>query len=465
MHDRRGGVTRNLGNSDHALAALAFALPPKDDTSPAEMQGIWPGSGRNYPFLWIESDIMGSNSQRIVSMDQFRGYTVAGMVLVNFLGDFGVIHPVFKHHNTYLSYADTIMPSFHFAVGFALRLTLLKRLESLGPAAAYARMVRRNLGLILLSMVLTMGDQRFPTWSALCQKGFWGALAGPLKCDFWGTLAIIGVTSLAVLPVMAARARTRIACVIGCLGLHAWLSHAFYFDFMYGRPGNWLGQFWGADETRGLDGGPLGFLAWAVPQLVGSLAYDAVAGGSPGRAFPKLFFGGLLLLGLGYGLSGFSLLYPVTEPATTEEGTALVARSPVVPPLGELSAKSPRELLAPPPFVQPTAQEQRELSYWLMGKRVVTLPFNLASTGFALALYALFVLLCDIGSLQMGLFRTFGQNPLATYLIHEMINHAVTGYVPGDSPLYWVTIGFVIYASLTYAFVHYLEKNGIFLRM
>jgi predicted acyltransferase len=39
--------------------------------------------------------------RRIVSLDQFRGYTVVGMLFVNFLGDFQVVPPVFKHHNTY----------------------------------------------------------------------------------------------------------------------------------------------------------------------------------------------------------------------------------------------------------------------------------------------------------------------------------------------------------------------------
>ncbi len=31
---------------------------------------------------------MGSNDSRIVSMDQFRGYTVVGMILVNYIGEF-----------------------------------------------------------------------------------------------------------------------------------------------------------------------------------------------------------------------------------------------------------------------------------------------------------------------------------------------------------------------------------------
>ena len=80
---------------------------------------------------------------RIVSMDQFRGYTVAGMFLVNFLGGYAAIHEVMKHHNghPYFSYADTIMPSFMFAAGFSFRLTALRRLAQIGPAAAYRRFV------------------------------------------------------------------------------------------------------------------------------------------------------------------------------------------------------------------------------------------------------------------------------------------------------------------------------------
>lgn len=46
-------------------------------------------------------------NERIESIDQFRGYAVAAMFLVNYLGAFAVIHPLLKHHNTYCSYADT----------------------------------------------------------------------------------------------------------------------------------------------------------------------------------------------------------------------------------------------------------------------------------------------------------------------------------------------------------------------
>ena len=40
-------------------------------------------------------------SRRIVSMDQFRGYTVAGMFVVNFLAGLHATPKLLIHHNTY----------------------------------------------------------------------------------------------------------------------------------------------------------------------------------------------------------------------------------------------------------------------------------------------------------------------------------------------------------------------------
>ena len=79
---------------------------------------------------------------RLASLDQFRGYTVLGMFFVNFVGSFAAIPAIFKHHNTYCSYADTIMPHFFFAVGFAYRMTLLRRLVADGAWSAYSKIVQ-----------------------------------------------------------------------------------------------------------------------------------------------------------------------------------------------------------------------------------------------------------------------------------------------------------------------------------
>src|ERR1700731_763472 len=173
-----------------------------------------------------------ASSPRILSLDQFRGYTVAGMILVNYLGEFGVSPPVLQHHNTYFSYADSIMPSFHFAVGFALRLVLLKRIAAVGAGRAYGSVVRRCFGLMLLSTILELASSshRAGGWPDLQNKNVWDFLAGPLKCEFWETLAIIGATSLFVLPVITQSVGTRLLFLMACAVVHVFISRAFYFD-------------------------------------------------------------------------------------------------------------------------------------------------------------------------------------------------------------------------------------------
>ncbi len=88
------------------------------------------------------------NAGRIVSLDQFRGYTVLGMMLVNYFGGYAVCPQILKHTHDYCSYADTIMPHFLFAVGFAMRLTFGRRMQTMGSSAAYLRMITRLLGLV-----------------------------------------------------------------------------------------------------------------------------------------------------------------------------------------------------------------------------------------------------------------------------------------------------------------------------
>jgi predicted acyltransferase len=389
----------------------------------------------------------GGQRSRIRSLDQFRGYTVAGMILVNFLGDFQCVPAVFKHHNTYFSYADSIMPSFHFAVGFALRLVLLKRIAAVGAGRAYGSVVRRCFGLILLSTILELasGTRRPGSWSDLQNKSVWDCLAGPLKCEFWETLTIIGATSLFVLPVIAKSVPTRLVFLTACAVVHVYLSRAFYFDFIWARP-NPLDSWWGAADVKGLDGGPFGVLAWAIPQIVGSLAYDAVVA-RRGRAVPLLAASALLLMVAGYGLSCLTRLYDAAPAKPVSVG------------------QDWGSFLAEPPFVQPPPPEQRTLNYWMMSKRAASMSFILFATGFALAAYIVFVLLGDVGGVEIGPFRTLGQNALAAYIIHEVVDKAVKAYAPKDSPLWWVAVTFALFVTLTYLAVRYLERNGIYLRM
>ncbi len=195
---------------------------------------------------------------RIVSLDQFRGYTVVGMLLVNFLGGFQVVPAILKHHNTYCSYADTIMPQFFFAVGFAYRLTFLRRLAEAGFWAATGAVLKRNLGLILLGFVLYHLDGSVKSWQQLEELGLDGFLAAAFRRELFQTLVHIAITSIWVLPVIAAGVTARVAFLVASAALHLGLSSWFYFDWAW--------------KTPVIDGGQLGFLTWASPLLVGSLA-------------------------------------------------------------------------------------------------------------------------------------------------------------------------------------------------
>jgi predicted acyltransferase len=349
-------------------------------------------------------------ARRVVSLDQFRGYTVAGMILVNFLGGYASVPAWLKHHNTYNSYPDTIMPQFFFAVGFAYRLTFLKRWEREGATAAFAGVVRRCLGLILLGVVLYHLDGRAKTWAELQELGLWGFLSTAFQRDPFQTLVHIGITSIWVLPVIGASASTRGVFLLASAALHVGLSRQFYYEWVMTRPG--------------IDGGPLGFLTWTIPLLVGSLAFDAMAK-SDGRAVGKLMTWAVGLMALGYGLSCLG-------------GT-----------------------MAEPPFVPPSGP----VNLWTMSQRAGSVSYLTFASGFSLAVYALFVLACDRGGMQIGLFRTFGRNALAAYILHDIVARAVKPYVPGDAPLWYALAGFGVSFAITYLFVRHLEKNEIYLRL
>lgn len=374
-----------------------------------------------------------TTASRIASLDQFRGYTVLGMFFVNFVGSFAAIPAIFKHHNTYCSYADTIMPHFFFAVGFAYRMTLLRRLQTDGAWAAYMKFVRRCLGLILIGAVIYHLDGGAKTWADLQALGVWGFLKQSFQRNFFQTLVHIGVTSLWVMPVMASRSAVLAAFAVGSAVLHVVLSYWFYYDFAMQRPV--------------IDGGPLGFLTWTLPLIAGALAYDAMAASRDRPPVTKLLAWGLGVMVLGYGLACVNRF---TEPANLRIG-----------PQASSETTDGSRWLVEPPFVPPT----RPVNYWTMSQRAGSVSYLTFGAGLSLAAFALFVWVSDVFSFRVGIFATLGSNALAGYILHDLVAEAIKPFTPKDSPLWFALAAFGLFLGICYVFLRYLERNRIFIRL
>ena len=412
----------------------------------------------------LPRSIVVNKTERLASLDQFRGYTVLGMLVVNYFGHHSVCPQVLKHSHDYCSYADTIMPQFLFAVGFAMRLSFGKRLHEQGKLVAYTRMVRRLLGLGLVSMVIYNVGPRAPNWAQLQELGLWPALYPPLKRDWFQTLMHIAATSLWILPVVHCRPSIRIGWMLGSAILHVCVSYLFNFDWVNSAP-------------RGIDGGPLGFLTWSIPALVGSLACDAFL--KPRSATqidsPILFrvlLSSLLLMSLGYCFSCGTRFYDVQESQVEMLKKEEISVDPVVPSLERINAKiasankqGVSSWFAEPPFVKPPQKELRKWNYWMMSQRSGTLSYLVFSAGFSLFVFLVFFVASDLLNVRLSIFRTFGTNALMAYVLHLMVSNAVQPFFPKDSPIWFSLLGLGIFLLVTWLFVRTMEKQGVFIRI
>ncbi len=359
---------------------------------------------------------------RLASLDQFRGYTVLGMFLVNFVGGKEHVADVLKHHHTYCSYADTIMPQFLLAVGFGMRLSFLRHQSRAGSAAAYRHFLKRCLALILLGVVVYHLTGNYSKWDDLTTKFTDDPvkfLLVTIKRMPFEALVHIGVTSLFVLPVIAAPGWARALYAAAAGALHVWLSiDQGYYEWNWPYPRT-------TGYPVGIDGGPLGFLTWSIPLVAGTLAHDWVAA----RTQPVLrcVFVGSALMALGIALAWWG-----SEHATL-------------------------------PFVKPESEPVR--NYLLMSQRAGSVTYLLFAAGFGLAVYALFRVLCDGYELRWGYLDLLGRHALWGYVIHDMVSRVVSPFVPKDSPAWWVSAAFLVYLGITSLFLWYLDRNKMYLKL
>jgi predicted acyltransferase len=142
--------------------------------------------------------------ERLLSLDVFRGLTVAGMLLVNDPGTWSAIFPPLEHAEWHgWTPTDLIFPFFLFIVGITTHLSLsARRARGDDDAAIVKQILRRGIIIYLLGFAMAM----FPFYQ-------WGSIEAIPNATAWDRIIyrIEHVRLLGVLP--------RIAIVYICAGL------------------------------------------------------------------------------------------------------------------------------------------------------------------------------------------------------------------------------------------------------
>jgi predicted acyltransferase len=92
---------------------------------------------------------------RLLSLDVFRGMTIAGMILVNNPGTWDAIHPPLEHAEwNGLTPTDLVFPFFLFIAGISIPIALGKRIEEGITAKVYGKILRRTAVIFLIGLFI-----------------------------------------------------------------------------------------------------------------------------------------------------------------------------------------------------------------------------------------------------------------------------------------------------------------------
>jgi predicted acyltransferase len=97
-------------------------------------------------------------SQRLASLDAFRGLTIAGMILVNSPGSSDYVYPPLRHAVWHgWTPTDLVFPFFLFIVGVSISLALSRKIgEGARPSEVYLKIFKRSAIIFALGLLLRL---------------------------------------------------------------------------------------------------------------------------------------------------------------------------------------------------------------------------------------------------------------------------------------------------------------------
>lgn len=211
-------------------------------------------------------------------IDQYRGFAILGMILVNVCCEFINSPYWLVHHHVGFTFADFVAPAFIFIVGFSYRLSFIKSIKHQSLSYVRIKFIKRYLIITFLGFIYGHFDFYVSVWDALVDIGIAGLLLYPFIGKNKYYIIFSGVAYLTIYQLL----------------------------FSFTSYGEWLME-------HSIDGGPLGPLSWSFILACG--AFCAVLFEENGNKVSPLTFLSWLILGLFLTGLGYFLTIPSLWPA------------------------------------------------------------------------------------------------------------------------------------------------------
>lgn len=97
-----------------------------------------------------------TSKQRLTSIDAFRGFTIAGMILVLNPGNWKINYPILKHADWHgWTIADLVFPFFLFIVGVSIAFSFSNnKKEDLVQSTVYTKIIKRAIILFIIGLFI-----------------------------------------------------------------------------------------------------------------------------------------------------------------------------------------------------------------------------------------------------------------------------------------------------------------------
>jgi len=215
--------------------------------------------------------------ERIKAIDQFRGFALICMVLINFGSGIESTPTWLKHApDIGLTFPDLGAPAFLFAIGLTFKLSFQSRVQKNDLSATYGHFIRRYLAILGIGAIVSAGQ----TFLGL----------NPHRVD-WGVLQSIGVAGILTLLVIIFPTAIRLGIGLGLLAVYQFLLDTYWLEKVLNSP----------------HGGLPGSLSWAALLILSTVCADVYHNSSTRKYFPLL---SMLFWGLGLALA---LIIPVSK--------------------------------------------------------------------------------------------------------------------------------------------------------